>query len=738
MAARPRGIQRTILTRVLAIIVLPLLALGVAGFFVLRELADDTDRSVAESRDRLADEVVGETLTQSAIAIQSELTRYIDERVADARTWATTPTVTAAAAEGASTAATLELIDVSTSALETQFTATRRLPGADAANEYLADEVVRSPFFAEASFTNEYGHVVAASGVTGDFVQSDEDWWQRAWDQGLDIGAVDYIESAGVFSTDVAVRIDDPRTGDPVGVLNAALDVGVLLDVADRHAAAEAVDVTILDDTGRVLADTATSYAPDLVLMGMTTIDPQIALLHASALASSEGHLLGRESVYGYSGTTGGNEDPGWVVVVEQPNEIAFAPIDGIEQVGADVRDSTDRLWVGLAVALVAGFALLAVISTALVRRFVRRFRPMPVAPGREIAADPPAPPAPVPVPSVVAVPAPSPVAVPAAAPSPLPAVVAPGSPSFMEQAVVAMGRRDRTLLQQQSSFVDELQQRTSDTGTRTILDRLDEVSVRLQRNAENLLVLAGEQWPSTDDDPVAVADVVTMGAAVLDDKARISTAALDPVVVVAGAAGDLAHLLAELLDNALTFSPPDTDVEVDGRLTPDGYRVSLTDHGIGIAALGLRTANRRLRQPLDVERSPENRLGLFVIGHLAARHDIDVQLKTAENGLVAEVTLPLELIDAPPMEAAATMPTAEPTTATSVFYVPPTPARPTAPVPDETGPVAAPAAHTPEQAPTPEPIRPSRPSIWPAAFSPVEDAPPSPVQSEPVVGHPD
>jgi K+-sensing histidine kinase KdpD len=287
---------------------------------------------------------------------------------------------------------------------------------------------------------------------------------------------------------------------------------------------------------------------------------------------------------------------------------------------------------------------------------------------------------------------------------------VASGNPRFIEQAVVAMGRRDRTLLRRQASFVDQLQQRTSDTGSRTILDRLDEVSIRLQRNAENLLVLVGEKWPATDDAPVAVADVLAMGATVLDDRARITNGALDPVVIAAGAAADTAHLLAELLDNALTFSPPETAVEVGGRLTPDGYRLSITDHGIGIAALGLRTANRRLRPPLDVERSPENRLGLFVIGHLAARHDIVVELRTADIGLVAEVTLPLELIEAPPIEAAAT--TSAP-------------------------PATAPLASTPAQpASTATQHAPAEPSIWPAAFSPVEEPRPSPAPSTPIGGH--
>ena len=709
MAARPRGIQRTILTRVLAIIVLPLLALGVAGFFVLRELAAETDRSVATSRDQLADDVVGESLARSATSIHAELIRYLDERIADARTWATTPTVTSAAAEGATAAAELGLLDTSTAALETRFAATRRLPGSDAANEYLADEIVRSPFFAEASFTNEYGHVVASSGATTDFVQSDEAWWQQAWDHGLLIGDVEYIESADVFSTDLAVRIDDPDTGDPIGVLNAALDVGILLEVADSRASAASADVTILDDTGRVLADTATSYAPDLVLMGMTSIDPQVAALHEAAVAGSEGHLLGDESVYGYSGTTRGGADPGWVVVVEQANEVAFASIDEIEQVSTDLRETTDRLSVGLAIALVAGIVLLALVAAFVVRRFVRRFRPVPV--GAEVA--PPAAPAPPRSPTPPPAPAPIPVAAaPAAAPATLPAVATRSDGRFMEQAVVAMGRRDRNLLRRQAAYVDELQRRTSDDDALTVLDRLDEVSVRLQRNAENLLVLAGEEWPASDDDPVAIDDVLAMGVAVLDDTARIATGALDPVVVAAAAAADLAHLLSELLDNALTFSPPDTEVEVDGRLTPDGYRLAITDHGIGIAALGLRTANQRLRQPLDVERSPENRLGLFVIGRLAARHDIVVELRTAEVGLVAEVTLPLELIDAPPLETAAATP--EPATSTA-----------------ETAPTAAPTATAPVSAPARRPV-------WPTVFSPVEEPVAQPVQSPPVVGHPD
>jgi signal transduction histidine kinase len=214
----------------------------------------------------------------------------------------------------------------------------------------------------------------------------------------------------------------------------------------------------------------------------------------------------------------------------------------------------------------------------------------------------------------------------------------------------INLARRNHALLDRQISFIDDLESVETDADQLDNLFRLDHLATRMRRNAESLLVLAGAESARRRGRPSGLDDVVRTALGEVEDFTRIEIVALDDVAVPAGMAVDLAHLLAELLENAAQFSPPDTTVEVAGhRHHGDGYVLSISDQGIGMTREQLAALNAVLAAPPATGLALGRSLGAIVVGRLAARHGIEVRLDaTKAGGVVALVTLPAALLVAP------------------------------------------------------------------------------------------
>src|SRR5262249_34715468 len=164
----------------------------------------------------------------------------------------------------------------------------------------------------------------------------------------------------------------------------------------------------------------------------------------------------------------------------------------------------------------------------------------------------------------------------------------------------------------------------------------------RMRRNDESLLVLAGARAPRQQADPATLLDVVKAAQSEVEQYTRIDTEGIEADIHIVGAAtDDLSHLLAELLENATQFSPPNTQVMVRARRVTDGVVLQVDDHGIGVLAQELIDLNRRLHQTTSGEVAADRRLGLFVVGRLAARHGVQTTLHQLPDGTRAEVRLP-------------------------------------------------------------------------------------------------
>jgi hypothetical protein len=144
----------------------------------------------------------------------------------------------------------------------------------------------------------------------------------------------------------------------------------------------------------------------------------------------------------------------------------------------------------------------------------------------------------------------------------------------------------------------------------------------------------------------VRLTDVIRAALGEVEDYQRVSVRGVEPATIVGSAAADLAHLLAELIENALVFSPPDQTVDIRGRNRPDGYALAIIDSGMGMAATDIESANRRLAGAESFTIAPSKYLGHYVAGNLAARHDIGVHLDNSPgNGVTATIDIPPALL---------------------------------------------------------------------------------------------
>ena len=231
-----------------------------------------------------------------------------------------------------------------------------------------------------------------------------------------------------------------------------------------------------------------------------------------------------------------------------------------------------------------------------------------------------------------------------------------------LNEVFLNIARRSQTLLHRQLALLDRMERRETEPQELEDLYRVDHLATRMRRHAEDLVILAGAAPGRGWRNPVPVIDVVRGAISEVEDYKRVDIRSVESAAVLGRAVGDVIHLLAELLENAASFSPPHTRVQVSGQVLPNGYGVEIEDRGLGMTPEAIDEANRRLVEPPDFDPTDSARLGLFVVAQLATRHGIRVSLRTsAFAGVTAMVLIPGELIAEAPVAAlpSGTMPPA-------------------------------------------------------------------------------
>lgn len=213
------------------------------------------------------------------------------------------------------------------------------------------------------------------------------------------------------------------------------------------------------------------------------------------------------------------------------------------------------------------------------------------------------------------------------------------------------IAHRSQVTMHRQLALLDKAERQEEDPDQLELLFRLDHLATRARRHAENLIILGGEQPGRRWRKPVPLLELVRSAVAESLDYTRIHTGRVADVRILGNAVADLIHLLAELMDNATAFSPPESRVDVTATVVGRGVAVEIIDQGLGMSRTEIAERNRLLAEPPDfgvAALSDDTRLGLFVVATLAARHGISVRLaESIYGGIQAIVLVPATLTEA-------------------------------------------------------------------------------------------
>lgn len=304
-----------------------------------------------------------------------------------------------------------------------------------------------------------------------------------------------------------------------------------------------------------------------------------------------------------------------------------------------------------------------------------------------------------------------------------------------VDDMFVTLSRRNTTLVNQQLDLIASLEQDEEDPRRLESLFRLDHLASRMRRTADSLLILGNAPSRPGDQAALTVAEALHAGIAGVLDYDRVRVGAAPELPLAPAAAADVVHLLTELVDNALAFSPPTAQVELNGYERLDGVDIEVVDAGLGIPPTELTSLNQTLAHGAQISSETARRMGLFVVSRLAQRHGINVHLsRNGRGGTTARVQIPSSLLTGPAagdrlLDAARPAATGGHTTA----QLPPTPrglpalgnaGAPPAPLPRLTE--AAPVASLTPLAPAPAVVEESAPAA-------VESAPAAPAAPAPV-----
>lgn len=375
MEKRPllKSLQGKLTLQTLMVGLVPVAVVGVISYLSLVELTDITEDRLEQSRIDLSRDVVGATLSSTAGRVSNQIDVYMRERILDAMVWAEAPNVVEAVRNAADEHESRGLNNLSIAAVEQQFKNIKSLSLFPKTDAYLRNQIALSPHFGEVFITDRNGFNVALTNPTSDFVQSDEGWWRQAWNTGLDVGDVEFDDSAGIWAIEISARIDDPVTNTRLGVMKTVLGVSLIQEVAT--AGADEIisgNVTVATGEGLLLAETATNHSRERIMntqVNLRGTNDRTTL--AAFTGRDRGYELGEERVMGFAHLSGGESYRDlladfngfdWIVLVEQPTSVAFAPIQGLVSVQRDLEASKTFIFFVLVIAvmLVAGISLIA------------------------------------------------------------------------------------------------------------------------------------------------------------------------------------------------------------------------------------------------------------------------------------------------------------------------------------------------------------------------------------------
>ena len=379
---RPKAgsLRGQLVSHALLSIAVPFALAGATVFFFLTYHLDVIESSFARSREALTRDIAGTDIRAQASNVARQLDEFLIERITESKAWASAPVVVDATRTVHERHVADGLVGTPVAVLEDRFHTRKTLEAAPLADRYLRQQIAASPFFAEVFFTDRNGFNVALTNPTSDFVQSDEKWWQNAWSRQLSVGEIEYDDSAGVWSIEISVRIDDPETGEPLGVMKSVLAIEPVQHIADRTAQTiSGGRVEVTTGNGALIAETSSGHARERIMNPEVDLSEQgvPSVLHAFG-GERIGFSTDEEWITGYA-RTGGRETYStvterfsgfdWIVFLQRPLAGIEEPISALRAIESALDRWRSMLGFGLgAIALVSIFVAV-ILSAGAARR---------------------------------------------------------------------------------------------------------------------------------------------------------------------------------------------------------------------------------------------------------------------------------------------------------------------------------------------------------------------------------
>lgn len=362
-------------------VALPVLLTGGVTFFLLAYHLDIIETSFARSRDALTNDIARTELVARATNTASQIDTFLISRITEAKTWASSRVVIEASRSAQARHLAEGFAKVPVVQLEKKFRTRKSLGISPEADSFLRQQVSTSPYFAEVFFTDSNGFNVALTNPTSDFVQSDEGWWKRAWSRGIAVGEIEFDDSAGVWSVDISIRIDNPTGKQPLGVMKTVLAIEPIQKIADRASQSiPGARVQVATGRGSLIAETASGHARDRVMSADVNVqeegDPSV---RASFGGDQAGFSTDEEWLTGFA-RTGGRETYAsavsrfagfdWVVILQKPISAIHRPLATLHGIEEALRDWRLILTLALGTMLLLSSVLSIALAVAAARRY--------------------------------------------------------------------------------------------------------------------------------------------------------------------------------------------------------------------------------------------------------------------------------------------------------------------------------------------------------------------------------
>ena len=372
---RSRTMRMQLAVNAILSVVLPIILTGGLTFFLLTYHLDVIETSFERTRDTVTNDIARTDLLARSGDTARQIDAFLVSRILEAKNWALAEVVVEAARAAAAKYEAEGLTDKPIDEVENRFRIEKSLGLWPEADRYLRQQVAASPYFAEIFFTDRNGFNVALTNPTSDFVQSDESWWQNAWSQGFAVGEVEYDKSAGVWSVDISVRIDQPDARKPIGVMKTVLAIEPVQRIADRTAQlVPGGHVQIATGRGELIAETSSGHARERIMSAEANLKEHGDLsVRESFGAQQTGFARDDQWLTGYA-RTGGRETYAaatsrfagfdWIAIVQKPVSAIDEPIAALRSIDDAMRDW--RLMLSLAMCAMAILSIVLAVAFSL------------------------------------------------------------------------------------------------------------------------------------------------------------------------------------------------------------------------------------------------------------------------------------------------------------------------------------------------------------------------------------